>query len=298
MQFTRQYAGVLTQLNFHKEKNMSKMLYKIKAIALSTVLASVMSFSAMAATAPASSAFTPAQQKAMGPLIEQYLLKHPEILMKMSNALREQQMQQMQAEAKKTEGVLLKNKSLLAVDKNSVTRGSKTAPITLVEFYDYQCSACAATYPQLEKFLDTDFAKQNVRVVYRSFPFFGPASVYAAKMVIAAKGQGKGIALHQALFKSGLIEGKLSKKAVNKIAAGIKGLNMAKLKKAMQASWVKKEMAANSTLTKDIHLNATPGFIFHPTNVSKINKDNLVFINSGMGADGFLAIAKKVKTNI
>ena len=279
-----------------------RMIRKITGLALAGCLVSSI---AMAAPMPSSTTqavsndvFSAAQQKALGPMIEKYLLAHPEILMKMSNELQKKQMEQMQAQAKKTKSILIKDKKLLAVDQHSVTRGKKTAPITLVEFYDYQCSACAATYPELEKFLKTDFAKKNVRVVYRAFPFFGPASVYAAKMVIAAKGQGKGIALHQALFHSGLIEGKLSDKAVDRIAASIKGMDIKQLKSDLDSSWVKKEMAANATLTKDIHLNATPGFVFHPTNVAKISNDNLFFVNSGMPSDGFLALAKKVKQNL
>ena len=272
---------------------MKQLIKSVKIFAFAGALASSAVFAA-----PMSTAFTPAQQQALGPIIEKYLMKNPEILMKMSNELRHKQMEQMQAAAAKTQDTLLKYKNQLGFDKNAVTRGPADAPITLIEFFDYQCSACAATYPELAKFLKTDFAKKNIRVVYRAFPFFGPASQYAAKMVIAAKAQNKGIALHDALFHSGLIEGKLNDKAVDKLAASIKGMDMAKLKQDVNSDWVKQEMAANHKLTTEIHLQATPGFVFYPTNVNNINSKNLFFVNSGLPAEAFMSFAKKVKNNL
>lgn len=246
-----------------------------------------------------STASKPADQKqTINDEIHEYLMSNPQIIMEMVQKLRQKQAEKMQQQAKGTAKIILNEHAKIVNDSNAVTEGNANAPITIVEFYDYQCVACAGTYPQMQKFLDTDFAKKNVRVVYRAFPFFGDASVYASKAVIAAKAQGKAIALHNALFKSGLIEGKLTIKAVDKMAQGIKGMNMSKLKADMKSKAVTDEMQANSDIVKSIKLPATPAFVFTPTNTKLANSSNTTFVNSGLPTQAIMSNAQQTLKNM
>lgn len=239
-----------------------------------------------------------AQRAATDAEIHRYLVNNPEIMMEMVQKLRARQAQKMQQAANTANSAIVKEHNGLINDPHAIEQGSKKAPITLVEFYDYQCSACAATYPELEKFLKTDFAKKNVRVVYRAFPFFGPASVYATKAVIAAESQNKSIALHNVIFKSGLIEGKLTTDAVDKMAKSIPGMNMEKLKKDMSSAWVDKEMKTNAHFVKATKLQATPALIFTPTDNKLATDKNTKFINSGMPEATIAANAEKTLKSV
>lgn len=69
-------------------------------------------------------------------------------------------------------------------------RGPANAPVTIVEFTDFQCPSCAAMHPLLEEVLKTYAGK--VRLVVRDFPLSMHANAYkAAEAANAAHAQGK-----------------------------------------------------------------------------------------------------------
>jgi protein-disulfide isomerase len=68
--------------------------------------------------------------------------------------------------------------------------GSATAPVTIIEFTDYQCPACAAVQPLIEKLLKEYEGK--VRLVVRDFPLEMHENAFkAAEAAEAAREQGK-----------------------------------------------------------------------------------------------------------
>lgn len=70
------------------------------------------------------------------------------------------------------------------------SRGSATAPVTIVEFTDFQCPACAAMHPVLEEVLKSYGDK--VRFVVRDFPLSQHENARkAAEAANAANAQGK-----------------------------------------------------------------------------------------------------------
>lgn len=70
------------------------------------------------------------------------------------------------------------------------SRGSATAPVTIVEFTDFQCPACAAMHPVLDEVLKTYGDK--VRFVVRDFPLSQHENARkAAEAANAANAQGK-----------------------------------------------------------------------------------------------------------
>ena len=69
-------------------------------------------------------------------------------------------------------------------------RGEATAPVTIVEFTDYQCPSCAAMQPVLDEVLKSYGNK--VRFVVRDFPLLAHANARkAAEAANAANAQGK-----------------------------------------------------------------------------------------------------------
>ena len=79
--------------------------------------------------------------------------------------------------------------------------GPADAPIVLVEFYDYGCSACQAFKPVLEQVLGK--YKSEVVVYYKQFPIAAkhPESPSAARAALAAHKQEKFAPMHDLLFQ-------------------------------------------------------------------------------------------------
>jgi protein-disulfide isomerase len=80
------------------------------------------------------------------------------------------------------------------------SRGEMNAPVTIVEFTDFQCPACAAMHPILEEVLKAYEGK--VRFVVRDFPLNQHANARkAAEAANAANAQGKFFEYARLLFK-------------------------------------------------------------------------------------------------
>lgn len=89
---------------------------------------------------------------------------------------------------------------LISVD-NDPSRGPSNAPVTIVEFTDFQCPACAAMHPVLEDVLKR-YGNQ-VRLVVRDFPLRQHANARkAAEAANAAHAQGKFFEYASLLFKN------------------------------------------------------------------------------------------------
>lgn len=89
----------------------------------------------------------------------------------------------------------------LPLDQADHTKGSKTPKVTLVEYSDFQCPACAAYYPMVESV----FAqyKDRISFTYRNFPLPQHQNgVVAAEAAEAAALQGKFWEMGDALFKN------------------------------------------------------------------------------------------------
>ena len=78
--------------------------------------------------------------------------------------------------------------------------GPTTAPVTIVEYGDFGCSACGAWHRAgIVKELRTRYGDQ-VRFVYRDFPVITPQSPKAAEAAQCAYDQGKFWEFHDLLF--------------------------------------------------------------------------------------------------
>ena len=82
------------------------------------------------------------------------------------------------------------------------TRGDPNAAVTIIEFTDFQCSACGAMYPIVEEVLKS--YGNRVRFVIRNFPLtqVHANAFHAAQAAEAAKAQGKFWEYIDLLFKN------------------------------------------------------------------------------------------------
>lgn len=88
-----------------------------------------------------------------------------------------------------------------AVDVNGPGRGPATAPVTIVEFSDFQCPFCASFEPVLKTVMTKYPGK--IRLVYRHLPLtqIHPDAEKAAEAAICAGNQGRFWLLHDLMFQ-------------------------------------------------------------------------------------------------
>jgi protein-disulfide isomerase len=79
--------------------------------------------------------------------------------------------------------------------------GPQNAPITLVEFSDFQCPYCIAAVPEIKAILDS--YPKDVKLIFKEFPLeIHSQAEFAATAALAAHKQGKFWILHDAMFAS------------------------------------------------------------------------------------------------
>ena len=151
---------------------------------------------------------TEAEQKAFyeqnkarfGPMTEAEAMKRIE------TGLSQQRAAQRRAEfvetlrAKAGVRVLLDPPRLAVEVTGDPSRGPADAPVTIVEFSDFQCPYCSRAIPTLKKIEETYAGK--VRLVYRDYPLIQihPGAAPAAEAAACANDQGKFWAMHDLLF--------------------------------------------------------------------------------------------------
>jgi len=153
---------------------------------------------------------------------------------------------------------------------HSYVRGNKNAPITIVEFVDFQCPFCARFHPPLNEVLKA--YPEQVNYMVKNFPLgFHPQARPAAKVAFAAGEQGKYWEMVDALLENG---NSLSEAKYNELAESL-GLNVKKFQadyKDKDGQWedyIRKDMA----LASQVNVRGTPTFYLNgkKTNARDLN---------------------------
>jgi protein-disulfide isomerase len=83
--------------------------------------------------------------------------------------------------------------------------GNASAPVTLIEYGDYQCPFCAQFFGQTETQIIQNYVNTGkVKMVFRDFAFLGPESTAAANAAQCAEDQNKLWLYHDALYTAKL----------------------------------------------------------------------------------------------
>jgi protein-disulfide isomerase len=90
----------------------------------------------------------------------------------------------------------------LPVGTRDHAQGAPDAPLTLVEYGDYQCPYCGAAYPIVKRVQQE--LGSRLRFVFRNFPITNahPQAQWAAELAEAAAAQGKFWEVHDVLFEN------------------------------------------------------------------------------------------------
>lgn len=128
--------------------------------------------------------------------------------------------------------------------------------VTIIEYMDYQCPYCRASHGPLKQLLAAD---RKVRIIYRDWPIFGPASERAARVAIASQWQDKHSAFHDALMTTTqpLSEAKI------RAAAKKSGVDWPRLEadQKVHSANIEALLKRNADQAEQLGLEGTPGFI-------------------------------------
>jgi protein-disulfide isomerase len=142
--------------------------------------------------------------------------------------------------------------------------GSKTAPVTMEVFSDFQCPACKTLFTTTNRqLMDNYVSTGKVYLVHRDFPLAMHAhSRVAARYARAAAQLGKGEAAEQALFQnqekweqSGDVDGT--------VAAVLSAAEMTKVRALVKGGTLEPLIDKDYALGQMYRVNQTPTTVFH-----------------------------------
>lgn len=180
---------------------------------------------------------------ASGSLFRSYLLSHPEVIPEAMQRLQERE----------TASAIGTSRSAIETPFAGAWAGARDGDVVLVEFFDYACTFCRRSNPDVERLLAQD---PRLKVVWREWPVLGPDSEAAAHTSLAAARQGRFKPFHDALFA----EGRPTPEAVAK-AARAAGVDTAAAEKLRASPEATRELARNYQLAAQIRATGTPTFV-------------------------------------
>ncbi|MBW3020605.1 DsbA family protein [Candidatus Woesearchaeota archaeon] len=150
--------------------------------------------------------------------------------------------------------------------ENDQIKGDADAPVTIVEWSDFECPFCARfyrdTYLQIkEEYIDTG----KVKFVFRDYPLsFHKQAQKASEAAECAGEQGKYYEMHDILFEQGVAGGVSSFKKF----AGDIGLNTEQFNECLDSGRMAEEIAKDMADGGKVGIRGTPGFIINGELVS------------------------------
>lgn len=184
-------------------------------------------------------------------VVHDYIMAHPEVVL---DSLKAMQARQQAAEDDRVRDTIAQESDALRHAKGDFVAGNPKGDVTLVEFFDYNCTYCRQAASSIQSLLADD---PKLRIIFKEWPIRGDDSMAATRVSLAAQGQPQFLAFHFALMKH---PGKVDE-AVALQAAHDAGLDMTALKKAMQSPDIDARLAQTGTLAQKIGLQGTPAFV-------------------------------------
>jgi len=154
-------------------------------------------------------------------------------------------------------------------DNASPYLGDANAPITIVEFGDYQCFYCNKFFHETEDQIYENYIKTGkAKLIFKDFTIIGPDSIVAAHAAHCADEQGKFWEYHDTLYNNwnGENNGWAAAENQNKFAQGL-GLDMTAFSECMSSEKYTQKIQASTNDAQTLGLSGTPGFfIIGPNN--------------------------------
>ena len=171
-----------------------------------------------------------------------YLIENPTVLQDVAQALADQDARERLASIKAD----------LYTPFPGAVMGNPQGSKVLVEFTDYNCPYCAASFRDVSQLVAND---PDLKVIMREWPIF-EGSEMAARMALAAAKQGRYQEFHSALFE----RGDTSQAGIEAVAEAI-GLDMERARTDAMSDEVSVELVRNLTFAQNLGFSGTPAFV-------------------------------------
>lgn len=214
-----------------------------------------------AKTAPAAASpikmaeFSSDQRAELEGIIRNYLIGNPEVI---RDAITELQRRRDAAEQMAQTQTIANSAAQIFDAKDQVVLGNPKGKVTLVEFFDYNCTYCRHAEADMKKLMADD---PNVRVVLKQFPVLGPGSVEAAQVAVALQmtAPEKYADFHDAMLSE---PGQVNGAKALAVATSL-GIDAGTLKGKIDSDEVKQTIAESYALAGKLNLTGTPSFVTH-----------------------------------
>jgi protein-disulfide isomerase len=203
--------------------------------------------------APVRAETSPEQRQEIEAIVRDYLLANPEVLEEAINVLRARREQEAIAAQSKA---IEENRELIFNSANQTVLGNPQGPITLVEFFDYNCGYCRRAVSDMTALID---ANPDLRVVMKELPILSEGSVEAARISVAIKNLAPEsyLQFHQELFAR---PGQATEEKALAIAGEI-GLDVEALKAAAAGDDVTANLQEVQQLAQLLGISGTPSYV-------------------------------------
>ena len=159
------------------------------------------------------------------------------------------------------------------VENGSPIMGNINAPITILEWGDYQCTFCYKFHQNTLDIINEDFIKTGkVKFIFKDFPLNGPDSKLAAEASYCAQDQEKYWQYHDELYKNwgGERTGWITRESLTKFAETV-DLDIEKFNKCLDDHKYENKVDLLYAFGKEIGIDATPSFlVFNDEKIIKI----------------------------
>lgn len=142
--------------------------------------------------------------------------------------------------------------------------GAVDAPVTIVEFSDFQCPYCAQSQGMLQA-LEKQYG-ESVRIVFKHLPLeIHPEARLAAEASLCAREQGNFRELHDWLFEN---PRRIQVATMKEVAPSL-GLDAEELEKCVQGNRYSDEVAEHMAQAEELGVNSTPTFFVNGRKMSE-----------------------------
>lgn len=208
---------------------------------------------ALPCLAGAAEPFSAEQKSAIGEIVREYLITHPEVIQEAIEALQQKQ-NEAQEEARRE--AIAKLGDRIFNSPNQVVLGNPQGDVTLVEFFDYNCPYCKRALPDMTAMLKGD---SQLRIVLKEFPILSRGSLEAAQVGVAVNllAPDRYLAFHERLLASEAEADKSSALA----AAEAAGVDKAKLEKMLEDPRISEILQESFELADALGITGTPSYV-------------------------------------
>ena len=159
------------------------------------------------------------------------------------------------------------------IDNGSPILGNSDAPITVLEWGDYQCTYCYKFHQNTLDTINDEFIKTGkVKLVFKDFPLNGPDSLLAAEASYCAEDQGKYWEFHDEVYKNwaGERTGWITRESLDRFAMTV-NLDLEKFNTCLDEKKYQDKVNSIHNFGKELGIDATPSFlVFNDEKIIKI----------------------------